>query len=144
MKRDYGTAEACKLFNISKSTLFRWERDGVLRPVARDHHNHRRYDPKQVSEVVARKARHRYESVADRPELAITIIEENALAKLTSGDESGLCELAELDVLSCVTIKRLIQLAEAYEPDDTLFTEILRVGHLQSARLSSVTPRSQR
>jgi DNA-binding transcriptional MerR regulator len=43
--------QVCQLFDISKATLFRWERDGVIARPARDWRNWRLYAPKNVDEI---------------------------------------------------------------------------------------------
>ena len=52
MARSYNTASVCRFFDISKSTLFRWEREGTLSSVGRDQHNQRRYQLKDVGKVI--------------------------------------------------------------------------------------------
>ncbi|NJL16687.1 MAG: MerR family transcriptional regulator [Nitrospira sp.] len=41
----------CDLFDISKATLFRWERDGVITRPTRDWRNWRLYTRKNVDEI---------------------------------------------------------------------------------------------
>jgi DNA-binding transcriptional MerR regulator len=43
--------QVCELFDISKATLFRWERDGVIDQPARDWRNWRLYTRKNVDEI---------------------------------------------------------------------------------------------
>ena len=43
--------QVCQLFDISKATLFRWEREGVIARPARDWRNWRLYTPKKVDEI---------------------------------------------------------------------------------------------
>ena len=43
--------QVCDLFDISKATLFRWERDGVIAEPARDWRNWRLYTKKNVDEI---------------------------------------------------------------------------------------------
>lgn len=43
--------QVCQLFDISKATLFRWEREGVIASPARDWRNWRLYTPKNVDEI---------------------------------------------------------------------------------------------
>ncbi len=43
--------QVCQLFDISKATLFRWEREGVIARPARDWRNWRLYTPKNVDEI---------------------------------------------------------------------------------------------
>ena len=43
--------QVCGLFDISKATLFRWEREGVITEPARDWRNWRLYTRKNVDEI---------------------------------------------------------------------------------------------
>jgi predicted site-specific integrase-resolvase len=43
--------QVCQLFDISKATLFRWEREGVIARPARDWRNWRLYTSKNVDEI---------------------------------------------------------------------------------------------
>jgi DNA-binding transcriptional MerR regulator len=43
--------QVCDLFDISKATLFRWEREGVIAQPARDWRNWRLYTRKNVDEI---------------------------------------------------------------------------------------------
>gem|GEM_PF-1252277 len=43
--------QVCNLFDISKATLFRWEREGVITQPARDWRNWRLYTRKNVDEI---------------------------------------------------------------------------------------------
>lgn len=52
-KPRYKTQEICHLFDISKATLFRWERDGLISSVGRDWRNWRLYTEKNVQEIKA-------------------------------------------------------------------------------------------
>ncbi len=47
----YTTKEICEQFDISKSTLFRWEREGRLTDVWRDWRNWRLYSEQNVKEL---------------------------------------------------------------------------------------------
>jgi DNA-binding transcriptional MerR regulator len=50
-KRVYKTQEICHLFDISKATLFRWEREGLISSVGRDWRNWRLYSQRTVTEI---------------------------------------------------------------------------------------------
>ncbi|HUJ79047.1 MAG TPA: MerR family transcriptional regulator [Nitrospiria bacterium] len=53
IKPKYKTQDICRLFDISKATLFRWEREGLISNVGRDWRNWRLYDDKNVQEIKA-------------------------------------------------------------------------------------------
>ncbi len=47
----FKACQVCDLFDISKATLFRWEREGVITEPARDWRNWRLYTRKNVDEI---------------------------------------------------------------------------------------------
>lgn len=50
-ERKYTPAEVCALFGISKSTLFRWEREGRISRPERGRRGERFYGRKQIAEI---------------------------------------------------------------------------------------------
>jgi DNA-binding transcriptional MerR regulator len=52
-KPRYKTQNICELFDISKATLFRWEREGLISSVGRDWRNWRLYSERNVLEIKA-------------------------------------------------------------------------------------------
>ena len=50
-KRSYKAQEICDTFDISKATLFRWERQGLIGGVGRDWRNWRLYSDKNRREI---------------------------------------------------------------------------------------------
>jgi len=50
-KKGFTTREICKRFEISKATLFRWEKEGRITDVWRDWRNWRLYSEQNVQEI---------------------------------------------------------------------------------------------
>jgi len=50
-KKRYKTYEVCKLFNVSRATLFRWEREGLISGPPRDWRNWRIYTTQNIKEI---------------------------------------------------------------------------------------------
>jgi adenine-specific DNA-methyltransferase len=50
-KKGYKTNEVCKLFDVSKATLFRWEREGLISGPRRDWRNWRMYTDQNIKEI---------------------------------------------------------------------------------------------
>jgi DNA-binding transcriptional MerR regulator len=50
-KKLYKTRDICRLFDISKATLFRWEKEGLISSVGRDWRNWRIYSDRTVGEI---------------------------------------------------------------------------------------------
>jgi DNA-binding transcriptional MerR regulator len=51
LKKRYKTYEVCKLFNVSRATLFRWEREGLISGPPRDWRNWRTYTNQNIKEI---------------------------------------------------------------------------------------------
>ncbi|MBI3994582.1 MAG: MerR family transcriptional regulator [Nitrospirae bacterium] len=47
----YKTQDICKIFDISKATLFRWEKEGLISNVGRDWRNWRLYSEQNMKEI---------------------------------------------------------------------------------------------
>ena len=129
----YSTAEICEMFGISKSTLFRWEREGQLPPISRDISGQRLYTQEHLNAISERQKKQlgkRYASAiaANDQNSLLQISEALALRKFLEGDIIGLYELAELDSISEETLRQLMQIGlEQYAPNDKTFCEIIRV-----------------
>lgn len=129
----YSTAEICEMFGISKSTLFRWEREGQLPTIPRDISGQRQYSIDHVTAISKRQKKQlgkRFEhaiKAGDEDSLQ-QISEAVAIRKFLEGDITGLYELAELPEVSHNTLRQIMQIGlEQYEPGDPTFCEIIRV-----------------
>ena len=47
----YKTNEVCEMFDISRATLFRWEREGLITEPPRDWRNWRLYTAENVEQI---------------------------------------------------------------------------------------------
>ena len=47
----FSTIEICQFFDISKATLYRWEREGLISMPSRDWRNWRLYSSSNVAEI---------------------------------------------------------------------------------------------
>jgi hypothetical protein len=135
MKNDlvYSTAEICEIFNISKSTLFRWEKEGQIPPVPRDLSGQRQYTQEHISAISERQKQQlgkRYaQAIKTGSETNLLRISEAiSMRKFLEGDVTGLYELAELQEVSSDTLRQLMQLGlDRFEPGNKVFCEIIRV-----------------
>ena len=50
-KKLYKTNQVCELFDVSRATLFRWEREGLISGPPRDWRNWRLYTAENVEEI---------------------------------------------------------------------------------------------
>jgi predicted site-specific integrase-resolvase len=63
-EKGHATRDICELFDISRATLFRWEREGRLSAVWRDWRNWRLYSEQHIEEIRSIVSR---DSRADKP-----------------------------------------------------------------------------
>ena len=75
----YSTAEICEMFGISKSTLFRWEREGLLPPISRDLSGQRLYTQKHLNAISERQKK----QLGKRYASAIASNDQNSLAQIS-------------------------------------------------------------
>ncbi len=50
-QKRYKTIEVCELFDVSRATLFRWEREGLISGPSRDWRNWRLYTAQNIKEI---------------------------------------------------------------------------------------------
>jgi DNA-binding transcriptional MerR regulator len=50
-RKKYKTKDICSIFDISKATLFRWEKEGLISSIGRDWRNWRLYSERTFSEI---------------------------------------------------------------------------------------------
>ena len=50
-EKRYKTQEICSRFDISKATLFKWEKEGLITNVGRDWRNWRTFSEKNIMEI---------------------------------------------------------------------------------------------
>lgn len=131
--RQYTPAEVCEIFDLSKSTLFRWERDGWILPPDRDIRQQRLYTQKHMRDIGRLLLQRQYQQLARAErEPGIekrmdALLEKISLTKFTVfGDMSGLYELAERDTLSEETIQQLLREASERDPSDIAFQGIIK------------------
>lgn len=143
-RRNYSPVEICQIFGISKSTLLRWEREGLLNHIKRDiQTGDREYTQEDIQVIYSKLAEQlgrQYERSinADDSEAVLRIHEKAALQRFVTGDVFiGLETLDALDHLSGEAVTQLLHEAkEKYEPTDPVFSQILKVAYKQSWKMS--------
>jgi len=143
-KLAYSTVEICQMFDISKSTIFRWEKQRILPKVDRDETGQRIYTRKHFEaisqQLMQRLAQEFNRAASDEDTRNMAKLHEAmALQKFLSGDMLGLSELAEQKSLSGETISRLLHflVEQRYEPGDERFCRIAQVIYEQSCKLGN-------
>lgn len=138
--RTFSPAEICERFDISKTTLFRWEKEPWFPPVDRDLSGERQYTLEHIRVISAKQREQlgkQYGQAIERDGSRLSeLAEAVSLRKFLEGNKTGLYELAEYPQPSRHTIDLLLSAArEQYEPDEDLFREILEVVLEQSRKL---------
>jgi len=131
--RKYTPVEVCEIFDVSKSSLFRWEEDGVIPPVGRDERNQRVYTHEHVEAISRRQTellRKRYEAASNTEDqrALMEVSEANALRKFIAGNMTGLQEMERFPSLSPRTIRQLLRVASDEQGhSDELFRAVIKV-----------------
>jgi hypothetical protein len=121
------------MFNISKSTLFRWEKEGLLPVVPRDISGQRQYSLEHIRAISKRQKQRLGKQFAHAIKAGsegsiLKISEALAIRKFLEGDITGIYELAELPEISTDTLRQLMQIGlDQFQPGDRTFCEIIRV-----------------
>jgi DNA-binding transcriptional MerR regulator len=160
-QRSFSPAMISSLFDINKSTLLRWEREGVLPPVQRDlssrqgeraynqadiraiMHLQRAQLQRQISQIsrAGEKQLELHPAIDENDGVHRSlreVLETNSLHKFLAGDPTGLIELREHKELTPTTIARLVRVAlELFDPSDPTFAQIMEVAAKQSPKLSA-------
>jgi DNA-binding transcriptional MerR regulator len=163
-ERALSPALVCSIFDINKSTLLRWEREGILPPARRDvlsRQNERRYtveDVKAIAEKTSVRLKHQIDQLtkdgerqaqsnravrADADTLSglRALFETYSLHKFVAGKPIGLVELRQYEVLLPSTVTHLVRVAlELYDPAEPIFADIMEVVAQQSRKLVASQP----
>lgn len=139
-ERTYSSAEVCKILDISKSSLFRWEKDDWFPPVRRDSKNRRLYTQTHLQTISDRLLKKRYEDAAiAEDERFFKVSEENSLHKfIFHNDPVGLRELNGMTAIVTLSLNTVIKLLEEaiyhYQYSDEVFLEILKLATEQTEK----------
>jgi DNA-binding transcriptional MerR regulator len=125
------TAEVCDRFQISRSTLFRWEREREIPPAQRDprHANQRQYGREELDAIRIKHIRTIYRAGCRAEDLAALRAAQESLyiLKIQSGDLVGLDELRaylKTNALAPTTIKQLLRFAaDTMDENDDVFEQ---------------------
>jgi hypothetical protein len=128
--RIYTPAEICRMFGVSRTTLFRWERNGEIPVVWRDSRSERFYTTAHLRQIGQRTLRDRYDRAhwANDPSELVAAHTAMMVFKLRVRDETGVPELEEyMPTLTDQDIHTVIDTAlETYRPCEPAFLRILK------------------
>jgi DNA-binding transcriptional MerR regulator len=138
MDKTYTPSQICEKFGIVKSTLLRWEKEGLIPIPGRNLRGERQYSHLHImgigQYIQQNQHRKRFEQILikktnDSKQDLKVLGEENALFKFIHlRDCTGLAELKEYAQLDESTIHQLIRTAsEDYSPKDDIFWEIIEL-----------------
>ena len=135
-KTKYSPAEICKMFDISKTTLFRWEEEGKISQVVRKINKVREYSKVHVKEIAKMQVR----SLTELYDKAVETENEGQMKQIHEGltrikilyleDVTGLYELAQQTSLSETTVRELIHKLSDVETKSPLFASIINLLQL--------------
>ncbi|HKR14408.1 MAG TPA: MerR family DNA-binding transcriptional regulator [Pyrinomonadaceae bacterium] len=145
-ERTYSPVEICEMFGISKSTLLRWEREGIISSVKRDPNSDQRQYTQQnvrkISQQLARQLIRQFSRTVETDNLEETRRAYEALYmwKFFQGEPTSLDALENYPGLSAESIRKLCRIGlESYEPSSPTFHRIACVIAKQSEKLSRDT-----
>ncbi len=132
MKKDgFSTNDVCEFFNISKSTLFRWEKEARIGPIKRSA-GERVYLNADLSKIIQLKLAALYEKAArlDNAEEIHEIDYKKSLYKIFCGNKIGLDELREYNYKKKEfppdDIKLLLKFTiDRYNPNEPYFVQVI-------------------
>lgn len=136
MEKVYSPVQICQKFNIVKSTLLRWEKEGHIPAPGRNLRGERQYTQAHYEaigrHVQSSRHRRRFEQILngasdDAHHKLKHLGEQFALFKFIHlGDHTGLIELREYTPLQPATLHQLIKTAaEDYHPGQGTFWQII-------------------
>ena len=132
-EKTYLSNELCQIFGISKSTLFRWEKDNIIPAPTRDMNNRRLYSSKHILAIHRHNVKKLYNTAAgseDQNRIQAAHEELSLIKYIYEGDSFGLTELQEIGRkgnLSDKTLKQLLQTAiDKYDIGDPILINILQ------------------
>ncbi len=136
-QRTYSTAEVCDLFSISRSTLFRWEKEDWFPSVERDEMGQRQYTDthlRAIAHYLQQRYKRQFEQAlgAEDERRMLTVLRVLSFIKFLEGRMEGLQELAEYNELPDHMIRQLLRFAlDRYTPSDPEFCKVMEVVHEQ-------------
>ncbi len=134
---NYSPSEVCEAFDIAKSTLYRWERDGKIPPAPRKINGEREYKQTHIQEIAKIKLEElsrehqRASRIGDKDRMLQILKAKSQLKALYLDDILGLRELAEYDTIPNKTIKDLLIKAANLDPDQLLFKGIVGLVYIK-------------
>lgn len=141
-KLTYSPAEVCDLFDISKSTLLRWERENIISPAKRDSADQRQYAEENLREIGQQLKRQivtqfKRTNLSNNNEELNKAYENLYIWKFILNEPTALDELENYPILSSQAIRKLHRIGlERYEPSSPMFCRVAKIIAQKSEKLS--------
>ena len=142
MSQGFAPADVCAIFGFSKSTLFRYERDGVFPPVPRaSHADERTYLAEHLDAIATRRLHDLFQSAhraEDEKKLQRTMELRGALRLLVDGSDDSFDWIEQLPTLGEETLRFLLRFVlPMWQVGDRRFNHTLRLILCHSEQLPS-------
>lgn len=134
---NYSPSEVCEIFEIAKSTLYRWEQEGKISQAPRKLNGEREYSQSHIQEIAQIKLKllsREYQKAIQTEDLERMRQLQKAVSQLKAlylDDIAGLKELAEYDTMPSNIIKELLIKASNLDPKDRVFREIIGLVNIR-------------
>lgn len=108
----YSSKEVCDNLQISKSTLFKWEREGLITRVRRDWRGWRLYDAHNIEEIKRNIERQKMQDVGNRSSMIMVVDDDPSILQLMS----QLLQTDGYDVITATSGDEAVQLHQEKLP----------------------------
>lgn len=118
----YSSKEVCEQLQISKSTLFKWEREGLITKVRRDWRGWRLYDARNLEEIKINIEKQRLADAGPRSR-TVLVVDDDAMILQVMAD---LLQAAGFEVVTAATGDEAVRLHSETPPALTFLDVKLR------------------
>jgi CheY-like chemotaxis protein len=102
----YSSKDVCEQLQISKSTLFKWEREGLITKVRRDWRGWRLYDNHNLEEIKVNIEKQRLAEATPRSRTVLVVDDDTMILQVMA----DLLQAAGYEVLTCTTGEEAVRL----------------------------------
>lgn len=118
----YSSKDVCEELQISKSTLFKWEREGLITKVRRDWRGWRLYDKRNMEEIRRNIEKQRQAEKAGRTRTVLVVDDDEMILQVMS----DLLKAAGYDVITTTTGEDAVKIHQETAPALTFLDVKLR------------------
>ncbi|MCB9366666.1 MAG: response regulator [Calditrichaeota bacterium] len=118
----YSSKDVCETLQISKSTLFKWEREGLITKVRRDWRGWRLYDERNLEEIRQNIEKQKASEAKPRSSYVLVVDDDTMILQVMS----DLLHAAGYDVLTASTGEEAVLMHQEKQPALTFLDVKLR------------------